>query len=94
MLRDINLLLLAFLFLLSPDYPWYFLVAVPFVALVGGAPGWALTIGGFMLYDVVPDDPQVHFLIRDAVFNGLFLVAVVFELTRARGQLAGAQARA
>jgi hypothetical protein len=28
-LNDINALLLAFLFLLSPDYPWYFLMASP-----------------------------------------------------------------
>src|SRR5215213_712582 len=57
-LADINRLLLVFLFLLSPDYPWYFLMAVPFLALLGGAPGWALTVGGFMLYDVVTGDPQ------------------------------------
>jgi hypothetical protein len=26
--------------LLSPNYPWYFLILTPFVALVGGAPLW------------------------------------------------------
>jgi hypothetical protein len=81
-LADINRLLLVFLVLLSPDYPWYFLVAVPFLALVGGAPGWALTVGGFMLYDVVTGDPQIHFLVRDAAFNGLVLAAAAFAWLR------------
>ena len=81
-LADINRLLLVFLFLLSPDYPWYFLMAVPFLALLGGAPGWALTVGGFMLYDVVTGDPQIPFYVRDAAFNGLFLAAVVFTWLR------------
>jgi alpha-1,6-mannosyltransferase len=84
MLADINRLLLVFLFLLSPDYPWYCLMAVPFLALVGGAPGWVLTIGGFMLYDVVTGDPQLPFYLRDAAFNGLFLAAAVFTWLRQR----------
>ena len=83
-LADINRLLLVFLFLLSPDYPWYCLMAVPFLALVGGAPGWVLTIGGFMLYDVVTGDPQIPFSVRDAAFNGLFLAATVFRWLRQR----------
>lgn len=81
-LADINRLLLVFLVLLSPDYPWYFLVAVPFLALIGGASGWALTVGGFMLYDVVTGDPQIHFLVRDAAFNGLVLAAAAFAWLR------------
>ena len=81
-LADINRLLLVFLVLLSPDYPWYFLIAVPFLALRGGAPGWVLTVGGFMLYDVVTGDPQVPFYLRDAVFNGLVLAAAAFAWLR------------
>ena len=84
-LADINRLLLVFLFLLSPDYPWYFLCAVPFLALLGGAPGWVLTVGGFMLYDVVTGDPQVPFYLRDAAFNGLFLAAAAFAWLRRFG---------
>jgi len=84
MLADINRLLLVFLFLLSPDYPWYFLMAVPFLALLGGAPGWVLTVGGFMLYDVVTGDPQIPFYLRDAAFNGLFLTATAFRWLRHR----------
>ena len=43
-LRDIAVLLMAGLFFLSPNYPWYFLAVVPFIALGGGAPAWAMTL--------------------------------------------------
>jgi alpha-1,6-mannosyltransferase len=91
---DINALLLAFSFLLSPNHPWYFLMVVPFVALTGSLPGWALTIGGFVLYDVIPWDPQVPFWMRDAAFNLVVLAAMAMSLRQARiaraEQLSGA----
>ena len=37
-LADINMLLLVTLLLLSPNYPWYFLVITPFAALCGSLP--------------------------------------------------------
>jgi alpha-1,6-mannosyltransferase len=37
-LVDVNMLLLAVLLLLSPSYPWYFLIIAPFVALLGSVP--------------------------------------------------------
>lgn len=76
-----GLLLLLFL-LLSPDYPWYFLPVVPLLALTPSAPGWALTVGGFLLYDVVPGDPQVHFEIRAAILNGGVLATAVLAWRR------------
>jgi hypothetical protein len=47
---DIVLLLTAGLFLLSPNYAWYWLALVPFLALGAGAPVWALTLAAFFLY--------------------------------------------
>jgi alpha-1,6-mannosyltransferase len=47
---DIALLLTAGLFLLSPNYAWYFLALVPFLALGAGASAWALTLGALFLY--------------------------------------------
>jgi alpha-1,6-mannosyltransferase len=95
-LGDINALLLAFCFLLSPNHPWYFLMVVPFVALTGSFAGWVLTIGGFALYDVAPWDPQVPFWMRDAAFNLAVLAALLVSLRQARstqaGQLSGAAA--
>jgi alpha-1,6-mannosyltransferase len=93
---DINALLLAFSFLLSPNHPWYFLMVVPFVALTGSLPGWVLTIGSFVLYDVVPSDPQVPFWMRDAAFNlavvAAFLVSIRLTRVARAGQLSGAAA--
>jgi len=72
---DINTLLLAALFLLSPNYPWYFLIATPFVALVGGVPVWVLTIGAVLLQEEATWDPYVPWLIRKSILYGGFLAA-------------------
>jgi hypothetical protein len=83
-LNDINALLLAFLFLLSPDYPWYFLMAVPLIALTGSQAGWALTIGGFALYEIQTWDPQIPLYVRDTAFNLLVLAMAVRAALKAR----------
>jgi alpha-1,6-mannosyltransferase len=52
-IADILLLLTAGLFLMSPNYTWYFLALVPFIPLAAPpaqAPIWALTLGAFLLY--------------------------------------------
>jgi alpha-1,6-mannosyltransferase len=49
-IHDIALLLTAGLFFASPNYAWYFLALVPFLALGAGAPAWALTLGALLLY--------------------------------------------
>lgn len=81
-LHDINRLLLAFMFLLSPNYPWYFLILTPFVALVGGAPVWAFTVGAVLLQDELRSDPYVPMLIRKSVLYGVFLIACAYPVLR------------
>jgi hypothetical protein len=55
-IQDVALLLTASLFFASPNYAWYFLALVPFLAFGAGAPiwraapMWALTLGAFLLY--------------------------------------------
>ncbi len=49
-LAAIVLLLTTGLFLMSPNYAWYFLALVPLIPLGAGAPAWALTLGAFLLY--------------------------------------------
>jgi hypothetical protein len=52
-IADIILLLTAGLFLMSPNYAWYFLALVPFIPLAAApvqAPIWALTLGALLLY--------------------------------------------
>lgn len=84
MLADVSQLLMAFLFLLSPNYPWYFLALTPFVALVGGAPVWALTVGAVVLQDEVTWDPSVPIMLRKTVLYAGFLAACVYAAWRAR----------
>jgi hypothetical protein len=77
-ISDLTGIVLCFLFLLSPDYPWYFLLALPFVALTGSPAAWALTIGGFLLYDIRADDPQIPFAVRATVLNLAVLAAALW----------------
>ena len=49
-LHEAQALTLTFLFVLSPVYPWYFLLAAPFVALTGSWCAFAMMTTGFWLY--------------------------------------------
>jgi len=83
-LADINSLLLVSLFALSPIYPWYFLAATPFVALVGGAPVWVLTVGASLLHAEVGGAMFVPLLIRQSILYGAFLLACAYAARRPR----------
>jgi hypothetical protein len=83
-LANINSLLLAYLFVVSPNYPWYFLVATPFVVLVGGAPVWAMTLGVVFLQreaewrQLMPQLLLMPELLRKSVLYGAFIAACVY----------------
>jgi hypothetical protein len=79
-LRDINCSIVTLLFLLSPEFPWYFLMAVPFLSVAATLPGWVLTVGGFMLYDVVPGDPQPSYDARSAILAALVAAAALVQV--------------
>lgn len=88
--------LFAFVFLLSPDYPWYWLLVLPFVALLGPAPAWVATILAFILYDVVDEGFEVAFALRDSVLQLTILATLPFALRSRRAApvvLAGETAR-
>ena len=53
---------------------------LPFVALLGPAPGWAATICCFVLYDVVGADIEVDFAVRDTALNLVVLAALAAAL--------------
>jgi hypothetical protein len=80
-LGDIVLLLTAGLFLLSPNYAWYLLALVPFLALGSGAPLWALTLAAFFLYRplFLPEN--------DLVWKSLATLPFVIALAACRGRL-------
>ena len=67
------LLTMVFLSLLTPEFPWYFLVAAPFTALLGLWSPFALTTGGFLLYGFNADAPG--FLARWSLLMALVLAA-------------------
>jgi hypothetical protein len=79
-----NILLAAVLFVLSPDYPWYFLALTPFLALCGNAPTWVLTIGALLLTDEIQWDYAPPKLVVESVLYGAFLCACAWSLWTAR----------
>lgn len=79
-LRRLFWLFFAFVMLLSPNFAWYYMALLPFVALLGPAPGWAATICCFVLYDVVWHDLSITFAARDTALNLVVLAALVFSV--------------
>jgi alpha-1,6-mannosyltransferase len=83
-LADINMLLLMALLLLAPNYPWYFLVITPFVALCGSLPTWVVSIGALLLSEQLDWDFYIPRMVTKSIlFGGLFLAwALVAWRTR------------
>jgi hypothetical protein len=82
-LADINMLLLVTLLLLSPNYPWYFLVITPFVALCGSAPTWIVSIGALLLSEQLDWDFYIPRMVTKSVlFGGLLLAWAAMAWTR------------
>jgi alpha-1,6-mannosyltransferase len=83
---DMAVLLMAGLFFLSPNYPWYFLAAVPLTALCGRtriiAPVWALTLASILLYRpvILPN----HDLAWKTLANLPFVIAAASALLHGR----------
>jgi alpha-1,6-mannosyltransferase len=82
---DIALLLTAGIFFFSPNYAWYVLALVPFLALGAGAPVWALTLAAFFLYRpaILPENELAWKTIATLPF--LIAVASAF-VARTRGE--------
>jgi alpha-1,6-mannosyltransferase len=85
-LADINMLLLLALLLLSPNYPWYFLVVTPFTALCGSLPTWVVSIGALLLSEQLDWDFYIPRMVTKSIlFGGLLLAwASVALRTRVR----------
>jgi hypothetical protein len=83
-LANINNLLLLGLFVVSPNYPWYFLAVTPFVALVGRAPAWALTLGATLLQEEAGWGLHIPELLRKSILYGAFIAAWVYCFWRSR----------
>lgn len=79
-MRATSWILVAFLVLVSPNYPWYFLVLAPFLALSPSATAWVLTSATVLFYDVVPNDVLPSYEVRIAVFTVAVLAALAHDL--------------
>jgi hypothetical protein len=77
-------MIFAFLFLLSPVYPWYFLALVPFLALTPTLGLWILASGAFILYDVFDYDTLPHMATRKDILYSATLIAAALDLWCAR----------
>ena len=73
-LGSINMILLLTLLLASPNYPWYFLLVTPFVALCGSPPSWVVSIAALMLSEQLDWDFYIPRMVTKSVlFGGLLL---------------------
>ena len=85
-LADINMLLLIALLLLSPNYPWYFLVVTPFAALCGSAPTWVVSIGALLLSEQLDWDFYIPRMVTKSFLFGSLVLALAVTAWRTRMQ--------
>jgi len=94
-LTDVNMLLLAVLLLLSPSYPWYFLIIIPFLALLGNtpasAPTWAASIGALLLTNETESTNNIPWLIARSLLFGSILICWALSLWAARARRSSAE---
>lgn len=76
-LADANTLFLAALLLLSPEYPWYYLIIVPFAALLGSAPAWAMSVGALLLTAATTSNAHATLIVKSVLFGSVLLCWVL-----------------
>ena len=79
-IRSLNWLLIAFLVLSTPHYPWYFLALVPFLALSPTVTAWILTTVSVFLYYVHHGPLVPGYETRFATFTLATLAAFAYDL--------------
>jgi hypothetical protein len=87
-LGDINMLLLLALLLLSPNYPWYFLVITPFIPLCGSPPTWVVSIGALLLSEQLDWDFYIPRMVTKSILFGGLLLAWALTAWRVRKRTA------
>jgi hypothetical protein len=78
-LADTNMLLLVVLLLVSPNRPWHFLPILPFVALCGNMPTWAVSIGALLLTNELYWEFHLPKPVIKSILFGSFLVACIWS---------------
>jgi len=88
-IRSLSWLLIAFLVLTTPHYPWYFLVVAPFLALCPTLTAWTMTSGGVYLYYLFTDPTIPSYEMRFATFTLATLATLAYDLWSGRRKLSG-----
>ncbi len=83
-IAGLGLLVTAFLVLLTPHYPWYYLALGPWLALQARVTPWVLMSGGFLLYDVVDGDRMPPFALREGTLHLTALAALAYDTFTSR----------
>lgn len=85
-IRDLGILLFIGLFILSPNYPWYYLPLVPLVVVEGSLTMWATTalVVGMHSWWPTPEDQPTRFLFWKTILNVGWMLALAADLWRAR----------
>jgi hypothetical protein len=78
--RSLSWLVIVFLVLTTPHYPWYFLAAAPFLALYPTATAWTLCSGGAYLYFVYPDDSMPSYEARFATLTVAAVASLAYDI--------------
>ena len=66
--------------MLSPNYPWYFLVLVPLGCLQPWWPALVLTLLGFVLYAAPPIDGHPRTFVVQTILWGCVIAALAIDL--------------
>jgi|SoiMethySBSTD1v2_1073268.scaffolds.fasta_scaffold505078_1 alpha-1,6-mannosyltransferase len=74
-----NWLLVTFLVLVSPHYPWYFLVLVPLLVIHGSATAWVLTLTCPLLYASIDGAGWPNYDARIAAFTIATVAALAYD---------------
>lgn len=75
------ILVTVFLVLLTPHFPWYYLIAVPFLTVYPWSwTLWVITVAGVLTYNEIPGDIMPGYVHLMMVFNALVLVAVIRDV--------------
>ena len=75
----------VFLVLLTPHFPWYYLAAVPFLAVYPWSwTLWVITVAGVLTYNEIPSDILPAYIHLMMVFNAMVCVAVVRDVCHIR----------
>ena len=86
--RQAQMMLLTFLVLLSPNYPWYFLALVPLGCLSPWMPARLTTISCVVLYAAPPRDAELQAVLVQSILYGIVIMTLAFDLYTHRGRAA------